>query len=73
MEEELSNSKEANTETTLIIASKLKQYIKGKSGLNTSASVLHCLSDIVRKHCDSAIEHAKENGRKTVMDRDFSK
>ena len=73
MEEELSHSKESNTEATLIIASKLKQYIKGKSGLNTSANVIQCLSEIVRKHCDSAIEHAKESGRKTVMDRDFSK
>lgn len=55
----------------LIVASKLKAYVKAKSGLNTSANVLEKLSDIVRSHCDKAIEEAKRNGRKTLMDRDF--
>lgn len=55
----------------LIVASKLKNYIKSKSQLNTSAQVMDILSDIVRDHCDAAIEVAKRDGRKTVMDRDF--
>lgn len=55
----------------LIVASKLKQYIRDQSGMNTSASVMDCLSDIVRKHCDQAIKRANMDNRKTVMDRDF--
>jgi len=55
----------------LIVASKLKDYIRIKSGMNTSANVLDRLSDIVRLHCDRAIEQARSDGRKTVMDRDF--
>ena len=54
----------------LIVASKLKAYIKG-SGMSTSANVMPKLSDIVRKLCDEAIENAQKDGRKTVMDRDF--
>ena len=65
------HSDETTTDTPLIIASKLKQYIKGKSGLNTSANVIQRLSDIVRTHCDNAIKQAQESGRKTVMGRDF--
>lgn len=55
----------------LIVASKLKDYIRVKSGMNTSANVLDRLSDIVRLQCDRAIENARNDGRKTVMDRDF--
>jgi len=57
---------------TLIVASKLKAYIKAKGGMNTSASVIDALSDVVRRACDAAIESAKRDGRKTVMDRDFN-
>ena len=56
---------------TLIVASKLKDYIRKKSEMNTSGSVVERLSDIVRMHCDAAIENARKEGRKTVMDRDF--
>jgi histone H3/H4 len=59
-------------EETLVVASKLKKYIKDKSGMNTSASVLDVLSDRIRAMCDQAIEHARSDGRKTVKDRDFS-
>ena len=68
---------EENTESTsngsevLIVASKLKNYIRAKSGMNTSASVMDALSAKVRQLCDQAIENAKREGRKTVMDRDF--
>ena len=56
----------------LIVASKLKDYIGARSGgMNTSANVLKRLSDIVRLACDKAIERARSDGRKTVMDRDF--
>lgn len=56
----------------LIVASKLKQYIKEKYDLNTSADVMSVLSDIVRKKADEACKHAVQSGRKTVMDRDFT-
>jgi len=55
----------------LIVASKLKNYVREKHGLNTSADVIEKLSDIVRTHCDQAVENAKTDGRKTLMERDF--
>lgn len=55
----------------LIVASKLKQYIKDKYDMNTSASVMDILSKKVRDITDLAIENAKAEGRKTLMDRDF--
>ena len=56
---------------TLIVASKLKNYIREKSGMNTSAAVIDVLSNKIRQLADQAIEAAKRDGRKTVMDRDF--
>jgi hypothetical protein len=58
-------------EDILIVASKLKQYIKARSGMNTSDTVMAALSDIVRRACDEAIREAGRDDRKTVMDRDF--
>ena len=55
----------------LIVVSKLKNYIKARSDMNTSADVSEALSDIVRSYCDQAIEEARAQGRKTVMGRDF--
>jgi histone H3/H4 len=55
----------------LVVASKVKAYIKEKSGMNTSASVMEALSKVIEQACDKAIENAKEEKRKTVMDRDF--
>ncbi len=63
---------EGNSEKEiLVVASKLKNYIRAKSGMNTSAAVVDVLSDKVRELCDQAVEAAKRDGRKTVMDRDF--
>lgn len=56
----------------LVVASKLKNYIKAKSGMNTSAAVMAVLSERVRQLCDQAVDRAKSEGRKTVMDRDFA-
>ena len=55
----------------LIVASKLKQYVKDKYDLSTSANVMDALSREVRKLTDRAVEKAKSEGRKTLMDRDF--
>lgn len=55
----------------LVVASKLKNYIKQKSGMNTSSAVVDVISDRIRELTDQAIESAKSDGRKTVMDRDF--
>ncbi len=56
----------------LVIASKLKKYVRSVAGMSTSANVLPKLSDAVRSLCDQAIENARADGRKTVMDRDFT-
>ena len=55
----------------LIVASKLKQYVKEKHDLSTSANVMDMLSNIVRRATDRASEKAISQGRKTLMDRDF--
>jgi len=71
-EKELNIMADGNTEKeVLIVASKLKNYIRTKSEMNTSAAVTDVLSDKIRELCDQAIENAKRDGRKTVMDRDF--
>jgi hypothetical protein len=54
----------------LIVVSKLKAYIKAKSGMNTSDGIVPVLSELVRDMCDRAIESARSDGRKTVLDRD---
>lgn len=57
----------------LIIASRLKDYVREKSDFNTSADVLEVLSDIVRDATRDAIAHARSEGRKTVMARDYKR
>jgi hypothetical protein len=57
----------------LIVASRLKDYVRDRSGFNTSDGVLDPLSDIVRRVCDQAIRNATRDGRKTVLDRDIPK
>lgn len=64
-------SKAPMPKEVLIIASRLKEYIQVKSDFNTSASVMDVLSDHVRILCDRAIDNARAEGRKTVLDRDF--
>ena len=55
----------------LVVVSKLKNSIRSASGMNTASNVAEVLSDTVRRLCDQAIEKAKTDGRKTVMERDF--
>lgn len=58
-------------EDVLVVVSKLKAYVKARSGMNTSDGVIDVLSARMRKLCDAAIEVARADGRKTVLDRDF--
>ncbi len=55
----------------LVVASKVKSFIKDKSGMNTSGAVPEELSKRVEILLEKAIESAKNDGRKTVMDRDI--
>ena len=54
----------------LIVASRLKDYVRERAGFNTSEGVLEPLSILVRRVCDQAIENARREGRRTVLDRD---
>jgi histone H3/H4 len=56
----------------LVIAAKLKDYIRLRAGMSTSDRVLGMLSDHLRKLCDQAIGAAARDGRRTVMDRDVN-
>ena len=60
-------------EEVLIVASRLKDYIRARSGFSTSDRVLGPLSVIVRRICDEAIQSATREGRTTVLDRDIPK
>jgi len=55
----------------LIVASRLKSFIRKTSGFNTSDEVLGPLSEIVRRVCQDAIRNAERAGRKTVLERDI--
>jgi hypothetical protein len=54
----------------LIVISKLKKYVRDRSGMNTSDAVAEVLADHVRSICDDAIRAAGRDGRKTVLERD---
>jgi len=64
-------SGEAIPNDVLVVVSKLKAYVRARSGMNTSDGVTDVLSDRLRALCDQAIEQARAMGRKTVLDRDF--
>jgi hypothetical protein len=67
-----STANTAISREVLIIASRLKEYITARAEMNTSGGVVEVLSDHVRILCDRAIDNARADGRKTVMDRDFN-
>ena len=54
----------------LVVTSKVKKFIKEKSGCNTSAATIDAISGLVEKICEQAIDNCQKDGRKTVMDRD---
>jgi histone H3/H4 len=55
----------------LVVVSKMKQYIKDKADMNTSADVADILSQLIRYACNDAMDEARADGRKTVMAKDF--
>jgi uncharacterized membrane protein len=61
----------AVAQDVLVVVSKLKRYVKARSGMNTSDQVTGVLSDHLRDLCRQAIRQAAQDGRRTVMDRDF--
>lgn len=65
------NHESNDSEEILIVASKLKQYIKDKYDMNTAGNVMEALSRSVRALTDLAVLKARSEGRKTVMDRDY--
>jgi histone H3/H4 len=65
-----SASSAASEDDVLIVVSRMKKYIRDKSGFNTSDAVAVALSEHVRAICDEAIRTAAADGRKTVLDRD---
>jgi histone H3/H4 len=62
----------SNIEEALVVASKVKKLIKDESGLSTSSQAIDQLTVRVQAICFKAIENAKNDRRKTVMDRDFT-
>lgn len=65
-----SASASASDDEVLVVVSKVKSYIRERSGMSTSDSVAAALSEHVRRGCDAAIRAAGAAGRKTVLDRD---
>jgi len=59
------------TREILVVVSKLKAYIRERSDMSTSDAVMEVLSDRLRALCRDAIESARRDGRRTVMERDF--
>jgi histone H3/H4 len=60
-----------NIDEALVVASKIKKFIKDEAGLSTSAQAIDQLTVRVQAICLKSIENAQKDKRKTVMDRDF--
>lgn len=58
---------------TLVVASKVKSYIKEAGNLKCSAKVIDALSDKIREICDEAIEKAKKTSGKPFRKEIYSK
>lgn len=58
---------------TLVVVSKVKDLIRKESDFNTSQCCIDALTKVVVQECLKAIEHARDDGRKTVMGRDVMK
>ena len=63
-------SKSKKNRDVLVVASKVKAYVKGKR-MNTSADAIAGLSDKVYALLDEAATRTKANGRKTLKVQDI--
>jgi hypothetical protein len=61
----------AASDDVLVVVSRLKAYVRERFGMNTSDAVMDVLSDHLRAVCHRAADNARNDGRKTLMDRDF--
>ncbi|HMR06590.1 MAG TPA: hypothetical protein PKA88_12455 [Polyangiaceae bacterium] len=68
----VSGNSEDFPKDVLVVVSKVKAYVRARSGMNTSDGVTAPLSDHLRRLCDAASRHAAQDGRKTLLDRDFA-
>ncbi|HEY4486047.1 MAG TPA: histone-like protein [Nitrospiria bacterium] len=55
----------------LVVASKVKKFVKEKTGMSVSAEILELISKKVEQLCLDAVEKAKADGRKTIKSRDL--
>ena len=68
-----SPAKQSNApEEVLVVVSRFKAYVKARHGMNTSDGVFDKLSEELRRLADEASDHARLDGRKTLLDRDFA-
>ncbi len=58
-------------EEVLVVVSRFKNWVRERFGVNTSDAVMDVLSTHLRSVCHRAVENARADGRKTIMDRDF--
>ncbi len=61
-----------SSDELLVVVSKVRKYINDRSSMNTSASAYDALTEKIKVLCDKAIDAARADGRKTVMDKDFT-
>lgn len=54
-----------------IVAKKVRDYVRRNYDLNTSAKVILLLSERVKLMCDQAAVKAKDDHRKTLLERDL--
>lgn len=59
------------SDEVLVVASKVRKFIKDSGDCNTSSEAYPALSDVVRSICQRAMDNAKGEKRKTVMARDI--
>ncbi|MEM7151522.1 MAG: hypothetical protein AAF799_01725 [Myxococcota bacterium] len=60
------------SDEVLVVVSRFKSHVRERYGVNTSDGVFGVLSDHLRDVCRQAVDNARADGRKTVMDRDFA-
>ena len=63
-------AKKASTKEVLVVASKVKAYVKSK-GMMSSSDAVAALNDCVYDLLDAAIKRTQENRRSTVKPQDL--